>query len=106
MGRVALRHHRDLLLDVLDLVLRLFEVDHFYCHRLSRLAMAPTEDFAKGALADALEALVRIRVHRHGVALWPMSRMWSAWVVWQSSGYGAPVPAAHAATSRGGALDA
>ena len=69
--------------------------------------MAPTEDFAKGALADALEALVRIRVHRHGVALWPMSRMWSAlgsMAVFRLRR--APVPAAHAATTRGGALDA
>ena len=64
--RVALRHHRDLLLDVLDLVLRLLEVDDLDGDCLARLAVAAAEDLAEGALADALEAVVRADdVRRH-----------------------------------------
>ena len=61
--RVALRHHRDLLLDVLDLVLCLLEIDDLYRDRLARLAVAPAEDLAEGALAYPLEDVVATVQH-------------------------------------------
>lgn len=54
-GAVALAQHRDLLLDVLDLVLRLLQVDDLDGHHLLRAIIDAFEDLAERALADALQ---------------------------------------------------
>ena len=66
--RVALRHHRDLLLDVLDLVLRLLEVDDLDRDRLARLALDAAEALAERALPDALHQLVHAVLGHRGYA--------------------------------------
>lgn len=54
-GAVTLAQHRDLLLDVLDLVLRLLQVDDLDGHHLLRAIIDAFEDLAERALADALQ---------------------------------------------------
>lgn len=54
-GAVALAQHRDLLLDVLDLVLRLLQVDDLDGHHLLGAIVDAFEHLSKRALANALQ---------------------------------------------------
>lgn len=62
-GAVTLAQHRDLLLDVFYLILRLLQVDDLDGHHLLRAIIDAFEDLAERALADALqlgEQLLRV----------------------------------------------
>tara|TARA_B110001452_G_scaffold260984_1_gene259160 strand:- start:170 stop:517 length:348 start_codon:yes stop_codon:yes gene_type:complete len=70
--RVALRHHRDLLLDVVDLVLGLLQIDNLDGDDLARREIDAAVDLAERAAPDALqlaEALLRRDIHRGAVDL-------------------------------------
>ena len=62
--RVALRHHSNLLLDVLDLVLGLLEVHHLHGDRVIRLTVHAAEDGAERTATDLFDRFIPAALHR------------------------------------------